>query len=171
MDNSDALKQVLENVDVSRRSFLKKLILGSAFAIPAVASFSIGSLGTAEAQVCTSNLLPTLGSPVCTATPGKRGDFSDCNFTGQNFAGRDLSCFVFEGANFSRANLRDANLSFAVFTGANLSGADLTGANLTGANLTGANLCEAILTNAILTDTNLGDAATGPILCSGNVIF
>ncbi len=55
MGNEEAQEKVLRNVDQSRRAFLKKLILGSAFAVPAVASFSMSGLGVEKAQAQVSN--------------------------------------------------------------------------------------------------------------------
>ena len=40
---------VLESVDAPRRAFLKKLILGSAFVAPSVASFAMSGLSIGEA--------------------------------------------------------------------------------------------------------------------------
>ena len=48
-------KKLLEKIDESRRSALKKLILGSAFAVPVIASFSMGGLGVVEAHVAAPN--------------------------------------------------------------------------------------------------------------------
>ena len=41
--------KLLESVDEGRRASLKKILLGSAFAIPVIASFTMTGLGTAEA--------------------------------------------------------------------------------------------------------------------------
>lgn len=47
--------KLLDSVDESKRSSLRKLILGSAFAVPIIASFTMSGLGTAEAGTHTSN--------------------------------------------------------------------------------------------------------------------
>lgn len=159
MTKGDIPEKVLESFDESRRSFLKKLIIGSAFVLPAVTSFSMGSLGVDEAfagvsnQVCVALVSNQILE--CKTTSGKPGDFSGCDFAGADLSGQNLSCLVFEGANFAGADLSNANLSFAVLTGANLSDASLTGADLTGANLAGANLSGADLRGAILKGANL----------------
>jgi len=41
--------KLLDKVDEGRRASLKKILLGSAFAIPVIASFTMSGLGTAEA--------------------------------------------------------------------------------------------------------------------------
>lgn len=41
--------KLLDNIDEGRRASLKKILLGSAFAIPVIASFTMSGLGTAEA--------------------------------------------------------------------------------------------------------------------------
>lgn len=55
MGHNDVPEKVLERVNGSRRSFLRKLILGSAFVVPAVTSFSMGGLGSGEAWGFVSN--------------------------------------------------------------------------------------------------------------------
>ena len=52
-DKSDL--KALESVDETRRSALKKLIIGAAFAVPVIASFSMSQLGTNEAEVYSTN--------------------------------------------------------------------------------------------------------------------
>jgi len=41
--------KVLEKVDEAKRSSLRKIIIGSAFAIPVIASFTMSGLGVTEA--------------------------------------------------------------------------------------------------------------------------
>ena len=41
--------KLLDNIDEGRRASLKKILLGSAFAIPVIASFTMSGLGVAEA--------------------------------------------------------------------------------------------------------------------------
>ncbi len=55
MGSEDAQEKVLRNVDTSRRSFLKKLIVGGAFAAPAVASFSMSGIGVEKVEATPSN--------------------------------------------------------------------------------------------------------------------
>jgi uncharacterized protein YjbI with pentapeptide repeats len=172
---ADLPEKVLQSVDETRRSFLSKLILGSAFAVPTVASFSMSGLAVSEAFAACSNLTfffcPNSTSSSCSAIAnGVSGmNFSRCSYAGLNFHGFTLSpnnCFEgtdFAGANLSRCDLRhdnlvDANLPGANLNRANLSGSDLTGANLAGANLAGANLNRANLTAANLIGANLNRA-------------
>ena len=54
--------KVLENVDEAKRSSLRKIIIGSAFAIPVIASFTMSGLGVSEAQAQCAN---------CTKPPTK----------------------------------------------------------------------------------------------------
>jgi hypothetical protein len=59
MSNNEIDPRILESIDESKRSSIRKLILGSAFAAPVVASFSMdGLVSSANAQVngYTSNL-------------------------------------------------------------------------------------------------------------------
>jgi hypothetical protein len=68
---ADELDRVLlDKVDLARRSALKKLVIGAAYAVPVVASFTMAGLSTANAGVsncivgnsaCT---VPTLSEPV-----------------------------------------------------------------------------------------------------------
>ncbi len=55
MGSEESEERVLRNVDASRRAFLKKLILGSAFVVPVVASFTMGSLDAEKASAYPSN--------------------------------------------------------------------------------------------------------------------
>lgn len=57
----DELEQVLDRVDPKKRAFLKKLVVGTAFVVPTVASFSMDGLSTYEANAQVSNL--TLNQP------------------------------------------------------------------------------------------------------------
>ena len=47
--------KLLDNIDEGRRASLKKILLGSAFAIPVIASFTMSGLGVAEAGVGNRN--------------------------------------------------------------------------------------------------------------------
>jgi hypothetical protein len=47
--------KLLEKVDESKRSTLKKLILGSAFAVPVIASFTMSGLGVNQAHAGVTN--------------------------------------------------------------------------------------------------------------------
>ena len=75
------------------------------------------------------------------------------DYTGKNFADKDLSKSDFGNAVLYRANFTDANLS-----GVNLAGADMIKADFEGANLREANLCDADLYRANLKDANMWDA-------------
>jgi uncharacterized protein YjbI with pentapeptide repeats len=171
MASDEVPKIVLESVDEPRRAFLRKLIVGSAFVVPSVASFSMTGLSVAEAACLAPNQ-------------------TNQSFAGQNLHGQDLSGCTFDGDDFSQANLNGANLSSSTlidcdFSGANLNnadlsnvnghhgkqgpvgvpvncdfafanlrGADLTGADLSDCKFTGANLANADLTNADLFNSN-----------------
>jgi len=47
--------KLLESVDEGRRASLKKILLGSAFAIPVIASFTMSGLGVNEANAGITN--------------------------------------------------------------------------------------------------------------------
>ena len=49
----DRLDPVLEPVDPRKRAFLKKLIVGTAFAVPMVASYSVRDLAYAQSPPIT----------------------------------------------------------------------------------------------------------------------
>ncbi len=66
MGREEAQDKVLRNVDESRRAFLKKLLIGGAFVVPAIASFSMSGLGVEQAQAGYSNMtcyFPGAGTP------------------------------------------------------------------------------------------------------------
>jgi hypothetical protein len=54
----DELEQVLDRVDLAKRAFLKKLVVGTAFVVPTVASFSMDGLSLYKANAQVSNVGP-----------------------------------------------------------------------------------------------------------------
>jgi hypothetical protein len=62
MDDDDRLNgaqldpALLAHADAARRGFLRKLVVGTAYAVPAVASFSLAGLSAADAQSYMSNV-------------------------------------------------------------------------------------------------------------------
>jgi hypothetical protein len=63
MTNRDVPEAVLNGLNQSRRSFVKKLVVSAPFVAPAVASFSMSGLSVSEAQAQTPNSIPA-NSPV-----------------------------------------------------------------------------------------------------------
>lgn len=62
--------RVLTSVDETRRDIIRRLVLGSAFVLPAVASFPMDSLAQAQAPMRTFNTsMPDLKTPDGTAKP------------------------------------------------------------------------------------------------------
>ncbi len=62
--------RVLTSVDETRRDIIRRLVLGSAFVLPAVASFPMDSLAQAQAPMRTFNTsMPALKTPDGTAKP------------------------------------------------------------------------------------------------------
>ena len=174
MAAGDLSERVLNGVDESRRSFLTRLILSTAFVAPSVASFSMSGLGVGEALAHCSNLsvLCSNQGTDCNLVGAVIGNFSGCSYAGRNFRGMNLSGDCFEGSDFAGANLSLADLSGDNLSGANLAGANLNRANLAnaclqGANLPGANLNNANLSNADLTDANLRGANLHGALLTG----
>ncbi|MBV9333313.1 MAG: pentapeptide repeat-containing protein [Candidatus Eremiobacteraeota bacterium] len=96
-----------------------------------------------------------------------------CDFSGVNWAGRDLHGGNYSGADFSKANLErvnfsgssfegtdfsSANLEGASFRNARLSGCDFANANLSGADFSGAHIAHCDFTNLNLTNVNFSGA-------------
>ena len=52
--SEDKLDHAFATVDPSRRAFVKKLVVGSSFAVPIVASYSMTDLAYAQIAVATS---------------------------------------------------------------------------------------------------------------------
>jgi uncharacterized protein YjbI with pentapeptide repeats len=174
--NNDLPEKLLNSVEESRRSFLSKLILSSAFVVPGVASFSISGLGIDQAlAACGNQFCSNQYREPMEAVRSAPGNYSGYDYSGQNFHGLDLTerCFEhthFEGANLSGANFTCDNLNFAYFEGANLNkavltGASLLGAHLQGANLNGVNLSSANLSGADLTGANLNHVIWSNTIC------
>lgn len=56
--DTDKIEQVLRTVDPAKRTFLKKLVIGAAFAIPIIASYSVKDLSYAKVTSgCTDTLI------------------------------------------------------------------------------------------------------------------
>jgi hypothetical protein len=55
----DRFEPVLDGVDPRKRLFLKKLIVGTAFAVPVVASYSVKDLAFAQSFVITVSVSVT----------------------------------------------------------------------------------------------------------------
>lgn len=98
---------------------------------------------------------------------------ADCDFSGVNWAGRDLHGVNYSGADFSKANLAHVNFSGGSFTGtdfssanlegasfrnAHLSGCDFANANLSGADFSGATIANCDFTKLNLTNVNFSGA-------------
>jgi uncharacterized repeat protein (TIGR01451 family) len=65
------LERLLADCSPDRRSFLRTLVLGTAYAAPIVASFSLDGLvadAAAQAELCTSNLFSNVADLVITKT-------------------------------------------------------------------------------------------------------
>jgi uncharacterized protein YjbI with pentapeptide repeats len=167
----DLPEKVLQCVDESRRSFLSKLILGSAFGVPNIASFSMSGLAVGETFAHCTNLT-ILCSNQAKSTDcslihdgATNRNFAGCNYAGRNFQGFRLFNNCFQGANFAGANLSRSILTQDNFVDANLAGANLYGARLVeailicahlpGAKLNNANLMNALLRGADLNGANL----------------
>jgi len=62
MDNDDQCEaadldpEVLAHVDAAKRSSLRKLVIATAYAVPAIASFSLAGLSSNEAHAYVSNM-------------------------------------------------------------------------------------------------------------------
>jgi len=52
----DERESVLDRIDPEKRAFLKKLVIGTAFVVPTVASFSMDGLSLYQANAQASNV-------------------------------------------------------------------------------------------------------------------
>lgn len=75
-----------------------------------------------------------------------------CDYSGVNWAGKDLHGVSYNGVDFSRANLSGVNFSGSSLLGADFSGANLGGASFRNAHLTGCDFSDADLTGADFTN-------------------
>ncbi len=76
------------------------------------------------------------------------GSCTGCDFSGVQWAGRNLSRVALTGSDFSNADLHGANFSYANLSGVDFSGANLRDVNFGYANLNGCNMRRADLTGA-----------------------
>jgi len=167
MSTDDLPERLLESVDEPRRAFLKKLILGSAFVAPSVASFSMAGLSVGEAAVLCANQ----SGLDCSGQNLHGQDFSNLNSFQVNFSGANLSSASFSGSTLSECNFSGANLSTANLAGAQFFECALPGANLQGANLTNANFAPGFIPggdSANLTGANFQNAVGLTTVTWGN---
>ncbi len=75
-----------------------------------------------------------------------------CDYSGVNWAGRDLRNVNYNGVDFSKANLSGANLAGSSMNGADFSAANLGGASFRNAHLTGCDFSDANLEGADFTN-------------------
>lgn len=71
-----------------------------------------------------------------------------CDYSGVNWAGRDLHGANYNGVDFSKANLAGVNLSGSSLLGADFSGANLSGASFRNAHVSGCDFSDANLSGA-----------------------
>jgi len=53
---TDTDPELLAHVDAAKRSLLRKMVIGTAYAVPAIASFSLAGLSANEAHAYVSNV-------------------------------------------------------------------------------------------------------------------
>ncbi|HKE37165.1 MAG TPA: pentapeptide repeat-containing protein [Candidatus Baltobacteraceae bacterium] len=80
---------------------------------------------------------------------------SGCNYSGANWAGKDLRGRNFTGVDLSRANLAGTDFSTGHFSGVDFSHANLHGASFRNASLVGCDFSDADLTNVDFTGAKL----------------
>ncbi|MBV8576522.1 MAG: hypothetical protein JOZ58_16010 [Acetobacteraceae bacterium] len=56
MSDSDINPKFIERIDASKRSSIRKMVLGTAFVVPAVVSFSMSGLTVSEAFAANSGI-------------------------------------------------------------------------------------------------------------------
>lgn len=66
--NDEKLEQVLQKVEPEKRSTLRKLVLGAAFAVPVIASFSVKELAAAGTGSFGTTVTTTVTDLVTTVT-------------------------------------------------------------------------------------------------------
>ena len=59
MSDSDINTKFIERIDQGRRSSIRKMVLGTAFLVPTIASFSMSGLAVNHANAYVSNARPT----------------------------------------------------------------------------------------------------------------
>jgi hypothetical protein len=60
--------EILDRVGDDRRSFLKKMVVGTAFAVPVVSSFSLHGMQSAFGQTPTTSVPPSTTATTATTT-------------------------------------------------------------------------------------------------------
>lgn len=73
MSEEELDREVLQHVGMDRRTFIKRVVLGTAFAIPVIASFPMSGLGAGSGGGQPSNQGP-LGRNISSVQPEMGGD-------------------------------------------------------------------------------------------------
>ena len=75
MSEDQLENEVLSQVAMDRRTFVRRIVLGSAFALPVIASFPLGALGAGTGDALTPNQTGpgNLGDPVSGLARGGAG--------------------------------------------------------------------------------------------------
>jgi hypothetical protein len=68
------LERVLQIVDPAKRDFLKKMIIGTAFVVPTVASFAVADLAYGQVGSPGTTTTLTLTTTIFTTTITRNGD-------------------------------------------------------------------------------------------------
>lgn len=92
------------------------------------------------------------------AARDKLYDLRQCQLSGANAAGYDLSGVIMTGTDLSKANLKEAQFSKGFLQASNFDGADFSNAIVDRANFQGSSLRGAIFNNAVLTGTSFEGA-------------
>ncbi len=138
--------------------------------IPCLDETELGSETASSFQVATDILQFILSNNTC----------KDCNLTGIDLSGLDLTSGVFSGADFSQANLTDtifleAQLDYATFSDANLTDTIFQEARLGHATISGAAIAGADFSNAELQCAELSNmdltSATFEVLINSLVVI
>lgn len=92
------------------------------------------------------------------AARDKLYDLRQCNLSGQNAVGFDLSGVIMTATDVSKANFQDAFFSKGYLHDSNFDGADFSNAIVDRASFKGSSLKGAIFKNTVLTGTSFTDA-------------
>jgi hypothetical protein len=83
---SEEFEQALESVGDDRRAFLKKMVIGTAFAVPVVSSFSMAGVQAAFAQTPAVSPRQTTPGPT---TPGETAPPTSSSTTTTTISNQD----------------------------------------------------------------------------------
>jgi len=149
---SDSLRRIAATAAISMAIFVNP---GASFADGQTKDFKLPPIDFSDKTRCVLNS-SKIGQ--ANAARDKLYDLRQCNLSGQDASGFDLSGVIMTQTDLSKANLKEAQFSKAYLRDSNFEGADFTNGIVDRASFKGSKMNGVIFQNAVLTGTSFEGA-------------